>query len=233
MKHAMTVGLLGACLFTPTAARAVTTSATTLAQDANAVTDDGQLAGRVTNLLRVTVPTGFDWTNSSIRITLTQGSVYNASNAVATESSPNAAFWSIAGFRNGRYDSFVNSKGTGGTPDDAPASASILGTLNADGSNGPTPALGLTSNNATLVSASWGNTTAGEDGTFAVGRFTLSSNAVGTFFGRSGDNTGGGLVPFSGTIANGVLTIPEPASLGSVGLLAGAALFRRRRAADA
>ena len=201
--------------------------------DAGAITDDPNLAGTVQNIMTVNVGNN-DWTNSSIRISLTTGAAYNASNAVATESSPVPAFWTTVGFRNGPYDTFVNSKGLGATPDTNPTAATILGTLNANGTAGPPPALGLTGANPTLVSAQWGNTTNGETGTFSVGRFTLSSTATGTFFGESFDSSGGGVgSPFSGTIAGGVMTlttIPEPSSLGLLGL-ATVGLLRRRRTA--
>src|SRR3982751_4365647 len=59
--------------------------------DANATTDDPNLLGKVQNLMSVNVGAN-DWTNASIRITLTAGTVYNATNAVGTDAAPNSAF---------------------------------------------------------------------------------------------------------------------------------------------
>lgn len=203
------------------AASAVETTFSSTTPTAGAQTDAGTgLNGRVTNLLNVIVPGGFDWNSTSIRMTLTQGAVYNAAPPAGTDSAPSPPLYTVTGFRNGEFDTFVNSKNT--TP------ATLLGTLNADRTSGPPPATGLTNDGATLVSAVWGNTANGEDGTFPVGRFTLSGDAVGSFFGFSGDSSQPGmLVPFSGTIANGTF-VPEP---GSLGLLAvgGLSLLRRKR----
>lgn len=204
------------------------TSFSQITPTAGAITDDPGLANRITNLMNVTIFAGRDWTNSQIRLSLTSGTVYNASNAVATESTPNPAFWAIPSFRNGEFDTFVNSKNV--------TSATILGGINADGSSHPPPADGLTLVNATLVTASWGNLVGSEDGVFSIGRFTLSNTAVGTFFGRTFDNFGAD-VAFSGTIAGGVMTlVPEPGSVislvgGSIMLL-GLQRNRRRRQAE-
>lgn len=188
---------------------------------AEAIVDDASLANRVTNDFRVTVPTGFDWSNSAIEIVLSAGGVYNAGNAAATESAPNSALWAIPTLRNGQFDSFVTTKNFG--------SATILGSFQ-NGADKPPPAEGLTTADATAIRVSWGDTIGGEDGTFTVGRFTLSANATGTFSGRTfaSDNAGVG-VPFSGTIVNGVLAVPEP-STAAVTLLAGASGLLSRRA---
>ena len=209
----------------------VTSFTTAPVTEAGAIQDDPALAGRVLNLMNVDVG-GVDWTNSLIRIQLQTGTVYNATNAVGTESTPAgiSAFWGTAGFRNGPFDSFVNSKGTGTIPGDAV----ILGGVDALGA--PTPVgteIGLknTNPNATLVAIQWGNTVGTDTGTFSVGRFTLSANATGTFFGQSFDASSGGVgTPFSGNIVAGQMIIPEPTALGLVGLAA-AGFMRRRRTA--
>src|SRR5688500_10621186 len=77
----------------------VTTFSSAPVTDANAILDDIALTGRVQNLMTVNVGTK-DWTNSSIRIALTTGTVYNATNGVATEANPNSSFWSFPGARN-------------------------------------------------------------------------------------------------------------------------------------
>jgi hypothetical protein len=212
------------------AAAPVTSFSTAPVTDVNAIGDDPQLAGRVLNLMNVNVG-GNDWTNSSIRIQLASGTVYNATNAVGTVSTPAgiSAFWTTPGFRNGPFDSFVNSKGTGTIPGDA----TVLGGV--DPAGAPTPVgteVGLATANATLVAIQWGNTVATDTGSFSVGRFTLSANATGTFFGQSFDSLSGGVgTPFNGTIAAGVMTlVPEPTSLGLLGLVAGGLLRRRRTA---
>jgi hypothetical protein len=217
----MGVGLL-AMLATGACARASTVSFVLVPQDPNAVADDSPaLADRVTTDLKVTVPTGFDWSNAAIEIVLSQGSVYNATNAAGTESSPNTALWSIPTLRNGAFDTFVNSKNF--------ASATILGSFS-NGTDGPPPAQGLSTNNATAVRVSWGNTTLGEDGTFTVGRFTLSSNAVGTFNGRSfATDAPGTPINFTGSVANGALSVPEPTTGLILVALAPLLPLRRRR----
>lgn len=213
-------------------ASAVTTNFTQTTPTAGAITDDSQLLGRVTNQMIVNVPAGQDWTNSKIRITLIAGTVYNATpnqdevpegeSGPGTESNPNSFAFNAPGFRQSRFDSFVNSRNL--TP------ASILGTVNPDGTDGPAPAIGLRQNNVQLVSVAWGNTTGGESGSFSVGQFTLSATANGTFFGQSFDTLNPGVgIPFSGNVVNGVMVIPEPASAGLLAVGIGALALRRRR----
>jgi len=194
---------------------------------ATAITNDPTLANRVYNALSVTVPPGSDWTNSEIRITLTQGNVYNAAAPAGTDASPSGpALWSVPAFSPGAYDTFVNSKGLG--------AATILGTLNADGSAGPPPAVGLgnTTPQATSVSVAWGNTTGGEEGTFQIGQFVLSADAVGSFFGHtySSDQPNGAFHTFQGNILAGSMgaPVPEPTGLTAL-MLAGAGMLLRRR----
>jgi hypothetical protein len=198
---------------------------------AGAVTDDPALANRIFNAVTVSVPTGQDWTNSEIRIQLTTGTIYNAfSNPdVDTEGDPVPALFAAAGSRQGAFDSFVNSKpGTNGRV----RSATLLGTLNADGSAGQLPVIGLLGANSTVASVAWGNTVGGEEGTFQVGQFTLSADATGTFLGHtySTDQPGGAFHTFQGNIVGGVMgnIVPEPTGLAGA-LLLGVGLLRRRR----
>lgn len=210
-------------VFAHAASAQVVTSMEALAVTTDAKADDTTLNNRITNLMNVTLPTGQDWTNSEIKITLTAGSVYNATNAVGTESSPGAVqpFWGTAGFRNGPFDTFVNSKNL--------ALANVAGRHPSEGTG---TQRGLSGNNAPDVSVAWFNNVLGEDGTFSVGRFTLSTNATGSFFGASfGSNAPGVPVPFSGTISNGVMTIPEPGTAALLGVAAVGLLARRRQRA--
>jgi hypothetical protein len=225
IRRRVCLAAAGAGLFAlalaPAAALATPNSAfTQTSATAAAVTADPTVANSITNILNVTVPAGMDWQSSKIRITLTAGSVYNTGAPFGTENAPTPAFW--GGFPQLEYDTFVNIKNFG--------AATILGTVNANGTDGPPPAVGLSGSGGQLVSVAWGDLTAGEEGTFTVGRFTLSNNAAGSFFGASADNTG--TSTFTGTIANGVMTIgavPEPGSLGALAVAGIGLLARRRR----
>ena len=212
----------------------ITGVSSSLVTDAGAITDDPTLAGRVQNLLNVTTSDGgaADWTNSYIRIALTAGSVYNATNAVGTESSPSAGsnFWDTPGFRNGPYDSFVNTKGSGTVP----GNADVIGGVDANGNatpGGTQAGLKNSDVDAKLVSVQWGLPSSKNDtGTFSIARFTLSGDAAGTFFGKSYDTTSNGVgAPFSGTITGGMMLIPEPAAPVLVGTAAAVGMIRRRR----
>jgi hypothetical protein len=195
----------------------------------DAVADDPNLANRIIHTLMVSVPAGFDWTNSEIRIQLSTGTIYNAvSNPdVDAEGDPTPALWTAPGSRQGAYDTFVNAKpGTNGRV----RSATLLGTLNADGSAGSLPAIGLSGSNSTVASVAWGNTVGGEDGVFQIAQFTTSADATGTYFGHtySTDQPGGAFHTFQGLV--GVI-IPEPCGLAGL-LLCGVGLLRRRRTAE-
>ena len=207
---------------------------TQLPISADARTDDPNLNNKVTNLLQVAgVPVGFDWVTAEISIRRNPGNtgtVYNATNiAVDTVAGPNPALWGIPGFRSGAYDTFVQSKGdtsadlvAGRAPQDGPGQPIGLG------GNTVPPGTGDAPPNV-MVSIAWGNTREGDDGTFTIGRFTLSNDFNGTFVANTFTTENQGVpIPFNGTIVNGVMT-PEPTGLG---LLLGASLFalRRRRA---
>jgi hypothetical protein len=198
---------------------------------ANAIIDDPALAGRVFNALTVSVPAGADWLNADIRIDLTTGTVYNAfSNPdVDTEADPVPALFGAPGSRQGAFDTFVNSKpGTNGRV----RAATLLGKINADGSAGALPALGLSGSHSSVVGAAYGNLVSAEDGTFQIGQFVLSGDATGTFFSRTyaTDDAGlpGGFRVFQGNIVGGVM-VPEPTSLAGLLAVGGGLLLRRRR----
>jgi hypothetical protein len=180
-----------------------------------AITDDPALANFVTNDLLVNVATGSDWTNASLKVILSGGSVYNV--ATGTEGSPNPTLWSVATLRNTQYDSFVNSKNFG--------PASILGRV-AD--EGPGPARGVRFPTDPDISIAWGDTIAGEDGSFSIGRFTLSNNAQGAWSARVLE-AGGGFQDLSGTVVNGQILVPEPATLSVLALMVLGHMGVRRR----
>ena len=190
------------------------TTFTQTTASAGAITDDSALAGTVTNQMFVQPSDGLDWTNSEMLINLTVGSVYNATNAVAADGNPNPAFFTTMGFRNGAFDTFV----TGGGFDPAVVSgaSTLLG--------GPGGAAKFGSDGVDLA---WGDLQENDFGNTFVGQFTLSADAVGTYTGVS-IQTGAVVESFSGSVVGGVLVVPEPASLGLVGL-GGLALLRRRR----
>jgi hypothetical protein len=202
-----------------------TTTASLTAINAAAAVGDTAIVGTITNILNVTVPANLDWQGAQIRISLTTGTVYNntsnSGTSADTEDSPTPQFWSIIPQQ--EFDSFVNRKGL--------MSAIIAGKLNANGTSGEVPAVGLSGGGGQLVSVAWGDTTLNESGTFPVGRFTLSGTATGSFFGAVADSDGA-IVPFGGFVVGGVLIpafVPEPGTAGLLAAVAGAGLLRRRR----
>ena len=221
-KITLMTGFAVSALATGTAFAIPMTTFTQTTANAGAIVDDSALVGTVTNQMFVQPSGGDDWTNSEILIKLTSGTVYNATGAAATDSSPNPALYAVTGFRNGAFDTFVTGGGF--------APATIAGASSRLGGPGGAFTLGPAG-----VDVSWGDTNADDLGNTFVSQFTLSADAIGTYTGIS-LQTGAVVEEFSGTVAGGVLfptgtnpPLPEPASLGLLGL-GGLALLRRRRA---
>jgi autotransporter-associated beta strand protein len=200
-------GLLGllAVLGTAAAAAAATTTQLVLSPDqptAAAIAEAPALADRTTFDLVIT--TSADWTNSSLKFVLSDGSFYNATGGGNVPTTPDQ--WSTPGFRRLRYDTFVAG------PPDFTAVPLIISRHPSDGG-------GSAIFSAAAVSVLWADTdTSYGPGTYTIARLTVSNDAVGSFFGSTFDNSlPGEPQPFNGAINKQLRWDADPLVSGAQG----------------
>ncbi len=148
------------------------------------VDNSSALSGYHTYDLQVT--TDSDWMSAALLLELTSGTIYQ--HELGSNTAPNQAVVDVVpalGFDTSVGGDVSNVSVAGGAGDLGG------GALQFDDS---------------VLSISWFNASAGDTGTFAIARITLSDDAVGTwsYYTFSGDATG------SGTIESGVLQITAP-----------------------
>lgn len=170
------------------------------------------LAGYVTQDLEVTT-SGDDWTAAALLIELTSGSIYQDGLGNADGTPPNPALFGLAPSL--AFDTYVGV--LGGLGNTVAGGAADLG---------GNPALQF---DTAGLNVSWANTATGDTGTTTIGRFSLSSDASGTWsLGLISQDMGSAPpVVFSGAIAGGQL-VPEPTTLVVLALGSTALLGRRR-----
>jgi len=199
------MGLL-TVLVAATAAIAVTTTQFVLSPDqptAAAIAEDPALADRTTFDLVIT--TTADWTNSSLKFALSEGSFYNAAGGGDAPTTPGQ--WSTPGFQHLRHGTFV------AAPPGFTAVPLIIGRHPSDG--GGLPAIF----SAGTVSVLWADTSSayGPD-TYTIARLTVSNDAVGSFFGSTFDNSlPGEPQPFNGAINKQLRWDTDPLVSGAQG----------------
>ncbi|MCX5670451.1 MAG: autotransporter-associated beta strand repeat-containing protein [Planctomycetota bacterium] len=203
----MPASLLGlsAWLFAVTTATATTTTQFVLSPDqptAAAIAEDPTLADRTTFDLVIT--TTADWTNSSLKFALSDGSFYNAADGGDVPTTP--GLWSFPGLRHLRQDTFV------AAPPDFRAPLLIIGSHPSDGG-------GSAIFSASTVSVLWAdNSTTYGPGTYTVARLTVSNDAVGSFFGSAFDSSLPGTAqPFNGAINKQLRWDTDPLTSGAQG----------------
>jgi len=199
------MGLL-TVLVAATAAIAVTTTQFVLSPDqptAAAIAEDPALADRTTFDLVIT--TTADWTNSSLKFALSEGSFYNAGDGGDGPTTPGQ--WSTPGFQHLRHDTFVAG------PPDFTAPLLIIGRHPSDG--GGLPAIF----SAGTVSVLWADTSSTYGpGAYTIARLTVSNDAVGSFFGSAFDNSlPGEPQPFNGAINKQLRWDTDPLVSGAQG----------------
>ncbi len=158
--------------------------------------------------LKITTDT--DWTNQSLTLTVTQGSIYQ--DALGNDVQPNPSFLSIAPSL--QWDTYFTTPG--GFPNIAGQ-----GTL-------PSFAGSESMSTTSIHADQWFDTANTGPGTFIVAQITLSNNAVGSFSGQAFNTlSGGNGTPFSGTFG----AVPEPTTLAALSIGSLALLARKRRSA--
>ncbi len=172
--------------------------------------------------LKITTTGSDDWLSSSITTNLSSGSFYHNAFQSANGTAPNQAL--LAPFPAADFDSFAAS--ASGTP--AAATASTAGGYS-------TNAITILAGNQTTPPSNsfamdFGDLVNGGDGTWTIVRLTFDSNANGSITGsiqsQLRQNASLPTISISAPIVNGAV-VPEPASLGLIGL-AGLVLARRR-----
>ncbi len=194
-----------AWLVAVTTAMAAATTQLVLSPDqptAAAIAEDPALADRTTFDLRLT--TTADWTNSSLRFVLGEGSFYNAADGGDIPTTPGQ--WNTPGLQHLRQDTFV------AAPPDFTAWPMIVGRHMDDGAG---PAIF----SAAAVSVIWADASASYGpGTYTLARLTVSNDAVGSYYGSSFDSALPGTPqPFNGAINKQLRWDTDPLTSGAQG----------------
>jgi hypothetical protein len=189
---------------------------------------DPTLAGDIINDIKVTVPAGEDYTNTSMFSSLTTGSLYNAPQLGAPNAAnskvPQTLFWGV--FANTEADSFVSSPNF--------AAPTILGG-NTNGRPSGDTAAGTDQFTNQVMGVAYGDTNNDPPGTYTIARLTMTPTSTGTVsltaFTTSGGTGTFFTAPITGGVIGGTVGVPEPTSAvllaGGLGLIA----TRRRRQA--
>jgi hypothetical protein len=162
------------------------------------------------------ISTATDWLAANLLVHLDSGSFYQDPLLVGF-GPPSPAL--VAAVPSTRWDTYVT--GSGGLAGGAPASAG--GAVDLGG--GPVAVFG-----GSDINLNWFTTSATDIGTFSIGRFTLSEDAVGTYELRLDALGQTGPTLLSGSISNGrFAAVPEASTFVLMTTAAGGALFLRRR----
>ncbi|MEZ6193806.1 MAG: PEP-CTERM sorting domain-containing protein [Phycisphaerales bacterium] len=137
---------------------------------------------------------GLDWTGGVILVELTQGSVYNG---VPDSNQPQNFFWAFPGFEHLQWDTWFGIPGDG--TNGMAGGAGDLG-------GGPLEI------GPTVISATWFNTALNDTGPVRVGNVSVTDDAVGAW--KMILSFANGTLVYS----EGVIPVPEPASLALLGV---------------